>query len=266
MLVFDRVTVGFGGPDVIAGLSASIRRGTLTAVLGPNGSGKTTLLRLAAGVLRPRQGHVRLDDRDMASLPRRQLARRLAVVPQETTLAFEYTALELVLMGRYPHLGAFEIEGPADLEAAERAMRATGTWEFADRPFPTLSGGEKQRVVIASALAQLDTADGLRSGVAGSARPADEPPILLLDEPTASLDVRYQLEMITLLRRLHDDQGLTIVLTTHDMRLARTLCTDVILLSHGRVLAAGPVADVLTTPRLSQLFDLDPALAAPLFG
>jgi iron complex transport system ATP-binding protein len=251
MLSFDRVRVAFDRRDILADVTATIRGGALTAVLGPNGSGKTTLLRVAAGVLRPTAGHVRLGDRELASIPRRELARRLAMVPQETTLAFDYTARELVLMGRYPHLGAFEIERPADFEVADRAMRATGTLALAERSFTTLSGGEKQRVVIASALAQLD-------GVTD--------PILLLDEPTASLDVRYQLELVTLLRRLRGEQALTIVLTTHDMRLARALCTDVVLLSQGRVLASGAASEILTTAQLSALFDLDPALAAPLVG
>src|SRR4029450_11594492 len=153
-------------------------------------------------------------------LPRRTLAQRIALVPQETSLAFDYTVLEIVLMGRYPHLGAFEIEGPADLAIAIRALESTGTAAFADRPFRTLSGGEKQRVVIASALAQLDAGPG--RSVAGK--------ILMLDEPTASLDLKYQFEILATLRRLHDATGLTIVLSTHDLRFALTVCPRVGLL------------------------------------
>ncbi len=152
----------------------------------------------------------------------------MALVPQETQLAFEYTVLEMALMGRYPHLGRFEIEGPDDLAIARDALRATGTLHLEDRFFNTLSGGEKQRVVIAGALAQA-------------------PDILLLDEPTASLDLAYQLEIRTLLRKLHDERNLTIVISTHDLNLAAALCRDLVLLSRGRVLASGPTRDILSS-------------------
>ena len=260
-LAFDRVQFAFEETaDVLCGVTLEVAPGALVGVLGPNGSGKTTLLRLAAGALRPDAGHVRVGGREVRSVPRRELARRLAVVPQETALAFDYTALEVVLMGRYPHLGAFEIEGPADLGAAAAAMSATGTAPLAERAFRTLSGGEKQRVVIASALAQLDAGNGASSTAASTDS------LLLLDEPTASLDVRYQLEVMSLLRRLHDTRGMTIVLTTHDLRFARAMCTEIVRLARGRLLASGPPARVLTPARLSELFEIDAELAAPLFG
>jgi iron complex transport system ATP-binding protein len=264
MLRFDDVRFAFDrGAPVLAGVTLGVRAGGMVAVLGPNGSGKTTLLRLASGALAPGAGRVTLDGRDVGSFARRDLARRLAVVPQETALAFDYSALEVVLMGRYPHLGAFEIEGPADLAAAERAMGATGTAAFMARPFRTLSGGEKQRVVIASALAQLDTT---ASPAHGGPERGGSTPLLLLDEPTASLDIRYQLEIMALLRRLHDEQGVTIVLTTHDLRLARALCTEAVLLARGRVLASGAPAEVLSSARLVELFEVDAALALPFLG
>jgi len=237
-------------PRVLDGVSVTLARGALVGILGPNGSGKTTLLKLTAGVLTPDEGHIRLDGRDVVSIPRRELARRLAVVPQETQLAFDYSALEIVLMGRYPHLGAFEMEGQRDLAIAMAALEATGTQALAGRAFRTLSGGEKQRVVIASALAQLD----------GSASDA----LLLLDEPTASLDLKYQLEVASLLGRLHRERGMTIVLSTHDLRFASAVCNDVVLLRQGRVLAQGRPADVLSSDRIGELYDVDPALAAPL--
>jgi iron complex transport system ATP-binding protein len=146
---------------------------SFVGILGPNGSGKTTLLRVLAGLLRPSSGRVVLDGADLNRTPRGLLARRMAVVPQETQLAFDYTVSEVVLMGRYAHLGAFAIEGPADFAIAREALAATGTLEFSDREFGTLSGGEIQRVIIAAALAQI-------KGSAGDA-------ILLLDVPTAAL-------------------------------------------------------------------------------
>ena len=250
--MLDVADVRFGYPRsghlVLDGVTIRVAPGAIVGVLGPNGSGKTTLLRLMSGALRPASGHVRLDGTEIGTLSRRMIARRLAVVPQETSLAFDYSALEIVLMGRYPHLGAFEVEGPADLAAARTALEATGTAALADRPFRTLSGGEKQRVVIASALAQLDDA------------PGGAPALLLLDEPTASLDLRYQLEVAALIRRLHEARGITILLSTHDLRLAATVCTEIVLLSTGHVLGQGHPREMLTSRFIGQVFELDEAL------
>jgi len=169
----------------------------------------------------------------------------MAVVPQETHLAFDYTVLEIVLMGRYPHLGAFELEGPADLRYAQEALEATGTSELADRPFATLSGGEKQRVIIASALAQLGKAEG------------GKPPVLLLDEPTAALDLEYQLEVASLVRDLQGRMAMSIVLSTHDLNFAASLCRSLVLLKGGGVLASGPTADVLTPDLIRTLYGVE---------
>lgn len=265
LLQLAEVTFGYGerrsGREspraVIDGVSIDVAANELVGILGPNGSGKTTILRLVAGVERPWSGHVRLDGTDVNAFPRRELARRLAVVPQETVLTFDYSALEIALMGRYPHLGAFEVEGPDDLAAAAAALESTGTTAFAERPFRTLSGGEKQRVVIASALAQLTGGPGPRAQGPGEASNAA---LLLLDEPTASLDLRYQLEVASLLVKLRASSGITILLSTHDLRLAAKVCTRVLLLSRGRLLADGPPADVLTPALVGELFDVDPAI------
>ena len=228
-----------GGPAFsLEGVSLRVERGSLTGLLGPNGGGKTTLLHLLAGVLAPARGTVTLDGLEVSAMPRRQLARRLAVVPQETHPAFDYTVMEMVLMGRHPHLGAFALEGPADLDIAREALAATGTAPLADRAYMTLSGGEKQRVIIASALAQ-------------------SPDLLLLDEPTASLDLGYQLEIATLLRRLNRERGVTQVLATHDLNLAAALCTRLVLLRGGRVVAQGATADVLTPDHVRELYNVD---------
>ena len=219
-------------------VSVAVDRGSLTGLLGPNGCGKTTLLKLMAGVLRPRQGTITLDGRAIGGISRRELARRVAVVPQETHPAFDYSVLEMVLMGRHPHLGMFQLEGPGDLVVAHDSLLATGTAHLAERPYTTLSGGEKQRVVIASALAQ-------------------EPDVLLLDEPTASLDIAYQLELASLLVRLNRERGVTLVLATHDLNLAASLCDSLVLMRAGRVLAQGPTRDVLTGAMIQQLYDVE---------
>jgi iron complex transport system ATP-binding protein len=223
---------------VVDDVSIEIARGSIVGIIGPNGSGKTTLLRLMAGTLRPLAGRVTIDDTDVVRLPRRALARKIAVVPQETYTTLDFTVLDIVLMGRYPHLGVFELEGPADLAIARDALAAVGTTHLESRRFATLSGGEKQRVVIASALAQASDA-------------------LLLDEPTASLDLGYQIDIAALLARLNRERRTTLVISTHDLNLAATLCEHLLMLKAGRVLAQGRAADVLTAGNIRTLYGIE---------
>jgi iron complex transport system ATP-binding protein len=227
-----------GAVDALSAVSLGVAKGSFTGLLGPNGCGKTTLLKLMAGVLRPASGSVTLEGRVLANLPRRLAARHVAVVPQDTHPAFDYTALEIVLMGRHPHLGTMQLEGPADLAIARESLEATGTAHLADRAFTSLSGGERQRVVIASALAQ-------------------RPDVLLLDEPTASLDLGYQLEVAGLLRKLSREHDVTMVMATHDLNLAASMCDSLALLRGGRLLGHGPTNDVLTAETVRQLYDVE---------
>jgi iron complex transport system ATP-binding protein len=235
------------GVPVLRGATLEVPPGSFVGILGPNGSGKTTLLRLLAGTRRPVRGRVTLDGADLSHVPRAAIARRMAVVPQETHPAFEYTALEIALMGRYPHLHAFEIEGPDDLSIARASLEATGTFGLQDRLFSTLSGGEKQRVVIAAALAQL--------GRPRASTPADA--ILLLDEPTAALDLAYQLDVATLLRDLQQRLPISIVVSTHDLNFAASLCRTIVLLKGGEVLASGSVEEVITPDRIRLLYGVE---------
>jgi len=252
------LTFGYGDAPVVRGVSLEVPAGGFVGIIGPNGSGKTTVLRLLAGTRRPQQGFVHLDGVPISSLKRGEIARRMAVVPQETQLAFEYSVLEVVLMGRYPHLGAFEIEGPRDLDLARAALASTGTLPFETRPFSTLSGGEKQRVIIAAALAQISGPPSNDSVASGSSRKTS---ILLLDEPTAALDLKYQLETATLLRSLHQARSLSVVVSTHDLNFAAAVCGTLVMLKDGRVLAAGPVDDVLTPARIRDLYEVDAEVA-----
>ncbi len=232
-------------------VDVTVERGALVGILGPNGSGKTTLVKLLGGIFRPTRGRVTLDGTRLDRLSRLDIARRMAVVPQETHLAFDYSVLEIALMGRYPHLGTFELEGPEDLAVARQALAATGTADLVERSFTTLSGGEKQRVVIASALAQLASPD------AGPPAPTDASRVLLLDEPTASLDPSYQLEVADILRDLNRQWQLTIVVCTHDLNFAASLCRELVMLREGQVFAVGPTDAVLTAESVHQLYDIE---------
>jgi iron complex transport system ATP-binding protein len=233
---------GAGERLVLGDVSLTVDRGQIVGLLGPNGSGKTTLLRILAGILPPRSGRVRIDGQPIERLTRREMARRVAVVPQETQSTFDFSVLDMVLMGRYPHLGPFQLEGAADQEIARDALAATGTAALAPRPFATLSGGEKQRVVIAGALAQASD-------------------VLLLDEPTASLDLGYQFEIAGLLRRLNSERGTTMIVSTHDLNLAAALCGRLVLLGNGRVVAQGPTRETLTSANIRTLYGIEAEVA-----
>jgi iron complex transport system ATP-binding protein len=238
LLQADNVRLEYGGGTGLHGVSLTVPTGALFGILGPNGSGKTTLLRLLAGILPPASGRVLLDGGDLRRLSRRDIARRVAVVPQETHLAFDYSVLEIALMGRYPHLATFGLEDAHDVRIARDALAATGTIQLERRSFSTLSGGEKQRVVIASALAQ-------------------EAAVMLLDEPTASLDLGYQIDIGSLLRRLNQERGVTMVVAAHDLNFASAICGEMALLRDGRVMASGATESVLTRERIAALYGVD---------
>src|SRR5689334_21034443 len=242
MLKATDVSFSYGGRHgarrVIDRVSFEVERGTIVGLLGPNGSGKTTLVRILAGMLHPDSGHVVLDGASVMEMSRRDLARRVALVPQETHITFDFSVIDMVLMGRYPHLGPFELERPADLDIARDALDATGTADLESRSFRTLSGGEKQRVVIAAALAQASD-------------------LLLLDEPTTALDVGYQFEVATLLKRLNAEHGTTMIVSTHDLNLAASLCERVVLLKSGSLLAHGPTAETLTAENIRLLYNVE---------
>lgn len=221
--------------DVLCDVNLVVREGEFVGVLGPNGSGKTTLVRGATRVVAPRAGAVRVHGIDVARISRRDLARRIAVVPQEGVPIFPYTVLETVLMGRAPWLGSFAFEGDDDVARARQALAAVDATHLEDRDLSELSGGERQRVVVARALAQNTR-------------------IVLADEPTAHLDLRHAVSMFQLFRRLRDERGLAILLVTHDLNLAARHCDRVVLLAEGTIRADGAPRDVLTAPLLERTF------------
>jgi iron complex transport system ATP-binding protein len=219
----------------LADLSFTIEPGEILGVVGPNSAGKTTMVRLATKVMSPDRGRISIDGAPIARLAPVELARRIAVVPQELPATFPFTVGELVLMGRYPHDPGRYFESPRDRSVAREAMEATGVLELADLPLEHLSGGERQRAVIARALAQ-------------------EPRLLVLDEPTAHLDLRYQVEAAALLRRLNRERGTTVLLVSHDLNLAAEVCDRLLLLSQGRVAAIGAPEAVLDEALLASVF------------
>ena len=228
----EEVTVRLGGREVVCGVTADVEEGEWVALIGPNGAGKTSLLRAVAGLL-PCSGTVSLQGTRLEELGRRERAQRLALVPQEPRTPPWLTVAEYVLMGRTPYLRPLAREGESDREAAARSLARLDLHELAERTLGTLSGGERQRVVVARALAQ-------------------EASIVLLDEPTASLDIGHQQQALELLDGLRDRQGLTLVAAMHDLTLAAQYADRVLLLDAGRLVADGAPADVLTEEALAR--------------
>jgi iron complex transport system ATP-binding protein len=235
--------VGFrypAAPDTARGfalsdVSLALEAGEVVGVIGPNSAGKTTLIRLLSRVIEPAAGEIRFEGRRLAEMPRAALARVVAVVPQDVPPALPFTVEQLVLMGRYPHGPARFFETDEDRAAARAAMTVTGVLDLARAPVARLSGGERQRVVLARALAQ-------------------RPRLLVLDEPTAHLDLRYQVECLELLRRVHRDEGVAVVLVSHDLELAAEAADRLLLLHRGKIARLGAVADVLDARLLADVY------------
>ncbi|HEX6134318.1 MAG TPA: heme ABC transporter ATP-binding protein [Longimicrobiales bacterium] len=238
-LVFAAEGVTFryahGDRNAVDGVDLHVHESEIVALLGPNGSGKSTLLRLLVGALRPDSGAVALWSRPLREWKREAVARRVGVVAQLEELAFPLTTREMVAMGRYPHLGAWRREGAADAAAIDRAMQRCGISELARRSVLELSGGERQRVRVARALAQ-------------------EPRALLLDEPTASLDIAHEMSLFELLAELRAD-GVTVVVVTHNINVAARYADRLVLLHRGRTAATGTPADVLTRATVEEVYD-----------
>jgi iron complex transport system ATP-binding protein len=221
---------------VVSDVSLALRRTAFAALIGPNGCGKSTLLRLLAGLLRPWEGLVALDGAAIGSIPRRRLATRIAYVPQAQTTVFPFTALEVVLTGRTPYTPRFTLEGERDRTIAMEALGALGGQQLAARPMTELSGGEKQLVGVARALAQ-------------------QPELLLLDEPAASLDLKHRAQLVAALRRLREERGLTTLVVTHDLELLDPAFDHVFAMRGGTLAAEGAPRDVLREERLKEIYE-----------
>jgi len=222
-------------PFAIRALSVTVEDGEIFGVIGPNASGKTTLIRLLSRVLVPDRGEIVIAGRPLGALARADVARDIAVVPQDVPQGFPYTVEELVLMGRYPHAPRRLFESDDDREHARQALAATGVLDLRAERLDRLSGGERQRVMLARALAQ-------------------RPRLLVLDEPTAHLDLRHQVECVELLRRLNRESGLGIVLVSHDLNMAAEICDRLLLLDRGAAVGVGAPKVVLTEATLEAVY------------
>jgi iron complex transport system ATP-binding protein len=227
----ERLSFGYGGQPLLSNLQVTLRHGEMVGLLGPNGSGKTTFVKLLSGVLRPGQGRILLGGRDLVAWGRRAIARRIAVVPQEMQMPFAFTVEQMVALGRTPFVRLFRTPGSRDREIVRAAMQSAEVEALAGRIFHELSGGERQRVLLAMALAQ-------------------QPRLLLLDEPTSHLDIKYQIEVLELVCRLNRETGMTVVAAMHDLNLAARYFPRLLLFQRGIVADGGP-AEVLE-PRLLQ--------------
>lgn len=232
---------------VLRGIDAEFSSGRLTGLLGPNGSGKTTLLRLLTGGIKPDQGEILLNGASIATLRPRELARKMALVPQRAEIAFDYTALDVVLMGRQPFLSRFQRESEADIELARQAMRRFDVLPLSERRASELSGGEWQRVCLARAICQ-------GAGV------------LLLDEPVSSLDIRHQIDTLRLLNRLAREEGVCCVCVLHDLNLAAHFCDELYVLHAGSVYAAGSPEKILTASLAEKVYGIEARVARDAAG
>ncbi len=237
LLEVQGLCVDYGARRALDQVSLTLAPGDVVGLLGPNGAGKSTLVRAVSGVLADYRGSVKVVGDELRALPRKELARRIAVVPQEPRFEFPFSALEVVLMGRHPHLSGLAFESARDVELARQALARCGALHLAGRAIDELSAGERQRIVFARALAQ-------------------QAPILLLDEPASFLDLRFQVELFDRVRELAAE-GCGVVAVLHDLNLAAEYCDRAVLLQGGRVIAAGPTAEVLTYRHLTAVYETE---------
>ena len=247
LLTVQNLTFSYDEAPVLRQVGLQVNAGEWVGVIGPNGSGKSTLIKLMGGLLQSPPGTVHFGARDVRLYSKPELARRIAWIPQEAATPFSFTAFEMVMMGRHPFLKPFQFEGPEDFELCHRAMETTSTLKFKTRRFSELSGGEKQRVLIAGAIVQ-------------------SPELLLLDEPTSSLDLKYQVQVLELLDRLNLQRGITLVLAIHDLNLAARYCHRLVLLKDGKVVRDGSPESVLQKETLEEVYEIKIQLVTPPGG
>lgn len=226
------------GHKILTNISTKIKKSSFTSIIGPNGSGKSTFLRHLLKILPPRHNTIYIENQDVTSLNFRDLSKKIASVPQNTTVDFDFSVMDIVLMGRAPHLGRFQEETSKDLEIVEHAMEMTNTWHLKDRSIHTLSGGERQRVIISRALAQQST-------------------IMMLDEPISHLDIHHQVEVLNITKELCRARNLTVITVLHDLNLAIQYSDYLILLDQGQIVAEGLPEAVVTKKNIQDVYGIE---------
>jgi len=235
LLKVNNLSGGYGQELVIKDVSFDVKKGDFLGIIGPNGSGKSTLLRLMNKIIHPQEGRVVFADKDISKTRLKELCQKISFVPQDTLINFSFTVWEIVLMGRTPHLRRLQFESSKDLEIAKEALLSTDSLRLKAKQINQLSAGERQRVVIAKALAQ-------------------EPTLLLLDEPTSHLDIGHKVKILDLLKKLNKETELTIVLVMHDLNLASEYCSRLILLDKGEIFKEGDPDSVLTYQNIEKVY------------
>jgi len=235
LLEANNISGGYDEEMIIRDFSLRLERGEFLGIIGPNGSGKSTLLRLLTRILVPRIGNISLGGEDIARMDRKELSRKLAFVSQNTFVNFSFSVWEMVLMGRIPHLARLQSETKKDFMIAEKALSLTDTLHLKNRKIDELSAGERQRVILAKALAQ-------------------EPSLLFLDEPTAHLDIGHQIQALDLVKKMNIENGITVVIVLHDLNLAAEYCDRIILLEKGRTFAEGRPEEVLSYQNIEAVY------------
>lgn len=237
-LYVEKMDFSYDQKQILHDISLKIKPGEFTGIIGPNGSGKTTFAKLVSRLLKAEDKTVYVNQYDINDFKISNLAKVMAVVPQATSINYDLTVYEVVLMGRTPHLKRFQKETSRDLELVEQVMKKTDTWQFKDRLIHQLSGGERQRVIIARALAQ-------------------EPEILILDEPVTYLDIHHQLQIMNLIKTLSADKHMTIIMILHDLNYALKYCDHVVLLAEGQVFKYGTPQEVVTKEHIKSVYHID---------
>jgi len=235
LLTIEDLVCGYDGTEVLRGLSFYVEEGEFLGIIGPNGSGKTTLFRVIGGSLKPLKGRILIRGREVSSVSRLEMAREVALLPQFIEILFPFTVEEFVMMGRYPHIPRFGRTTRRDLAVVEKSMEMTGTLSLRKRMISELSGGERQRCLLAQGLAQ-------------------EPKLLLLDEPTAHLDIGHQIEAMDIVKSLNRDREITVLVILHDLNLAGEYCDRLVLLDDGSIHSSGKPKDVLTYQAIEEVY------------
>lgn len=237
-LQVQNLKFGYKKDLVLKDISFNIQKGKFVSIIGPNGSGKSTILKLLNHLYSPKKGEILVEGKNIDSFKKRELARKIALVPQDTILDFDFTVEDVVLMGRHPYKKRFQKEDDKDNWIVEEALEMTNTLHLKDKLITEISGGERQRVIIARALAQ-------------------NPSIILLDEPTSHLDINHQIEILNLLKQLNEEKGTTIVVVIHDVNLASRYSDQIIMVNHGEIIEMGNPEDVITRKNIEEAYNLE---------